>query len=65
MEPTSISGIDYVILALMLAVLVVLGMGIFQLLKGGDAARSNRLMFWRVGLQGLVLVLAALFLVAK
>ena len=46
----------------LLAVLAVLFMGLFSMARGGDFNRKygNRLMRWRVGLQGLVLVLFAL-----
>lgn len=41
----------------MLAVLVVLGMGVLNLAKGGSGALSNKLMRWRVLLQGIAIVL--------
>ena len=50
------------ILGLMLATLVVLLMGVFQMLRGNDPRRSNRLMMWRVTLQGMVILLVGLFL---
>lgn len=53
---------DYIILFLLAAVLVVLIMGFVTMLRGKDPRRSNRLMVWRVTLQGLVILLAALFL---
>jgi hypothetical protein len=46
------------------AVLIVLGMGVFNLARGGENAgrRSNILMRWRVGLQAVaVLILVAAF----
>jgi hypothetical protein len=52
----------------LLGVLVVLGMGIFGLVRGGgDPRRSNKLMQSRVILQGLavLLVLALLMLSAR
>ena len=51
--------------ALLLGVLVVLVMGIFNLARGGEGSevRSNRLMVWRVWLQGGVVgVLFLMFL---
>lgn len=53
------------LLATMLAVLGVLGAGMLGMVRGLDAARSNRLMRWRVLLQGLALVLFALLLATK
>ena len=50
---------------LLLGVLVVLVMGIFNLARGGEGSevRSNRLMVWRVWLQGGVVgVLFLMFL---
>lgn len=46
----------------MVAVLGVLIAGVVQMFRGNDPARSNRLMVWRVVLQGIVVVLAAAFL---
>jgi len=46
------------------AVLVVLGLGIYSLARGGEYARkhSNKLMRWRVGLQFVaVIILTAAF----
>jgi hypothetical protein len=46
------------------AVLIVLGMGVFNLARGGEntSRRSNILMRWRVGLQAMaVLILVAAF----
>ncbi len=48
----------------LLGVLVVLGMGIFGLVRGGDPRRSNKLMQSRVILQGLALLLLALLMLA-
>ena len=49
------------------AVLVVLFMGLFTLAKGGaDRSRSNRLMQWRVALQGVaILIILVAILIAK
>jgi len=46
----------------MLATLAVLGMGIVSMIKGSDPRRSNKLMQSRVMLQGLALLLFALFM---
>jgi hypothetical protein len=49
----------------MLATLGVLAAGMIGLARGGgDPARSNRLMRWRVALQALTLVLFALLVLA-
>ena len=54
------------LVAAMLGVLAVLGMGIFGIVRGGgDPRRSNKLMQSRVALQALALfLLAALMMVA-
>jgi uncharacterized BrkB/YihY/UPF0761 family membrane protein len=46
----------------MLAVLGTLLMGIVTMARGGNPRRSNKLMQWRVILQGLALLLFALFM---
>lgn len=49
------------------AVLASLFGGLFFMARGGtgDARNSNRLMRWRIGLQGLALILFALALLAR
>ena len=51
----------------MVAVLASLFGGLFFMARGGanDARKSNRLMQWRVALQGLALILFALALLAR
>ena len=49
----------------MVAVLVVLGMGMLGVVKGGDPRRSNALMRARVMLQGLALALMAAILLLR
>jgi hypothetical protein len=46
-----------------LAVAIVLGMGLHNMMKGGDSWRSQRLMQWRVILQAvaIVIIMAAIF----
>jgi len=46
------------------AVAVVLVLGLFNLLRGGSANTSQKLMRWRVGLQflAIVVIMAAVFL---
>lgn len=54
------SGLFVVLMALaMLAVLASLFLGLFFMARGGsgDARNSNRMMRWRVTLQGIALVL--------
>ena len=46
----------------MLATLGVLGMGVVQMIRGGDPRRSNKLMQSRVAFQGLALLLLALLM---
>jgi ABC-type Na+ efflux pump permease subunit len=46
----------------MLATLGVLGLGLFNMARGGNARRSNKLMQSRVLLQGLALLLFILFM---
>ena len=46
----------------MIGTLVVLGMGVASMLRGGDPRRSNKLMQSRVIMQALALVLLALLM---
>jgi hypothetical protein len=48
---------DYVIGAALAAVAIVLALGLFNLLRGGSANNSQRLMRWRVGLQFLAIII--------
>jgi hypothetical protein len=55
--------LSILVAAAMLAVLGVLFAGMLGLVRGnGDGARSNRLMRWRVILQGIALLLFCLLL---
>lgn len=57
------SGVFGWALALVLiAVAVTLGLGIFNMARGGSPQRSQRLMRWRVGLQALALVVVVAIL---
>ena len=47
---------------LMIALVAVLFRGVYTLLRGTDAAKSNRLMVWRVVIQGLILFILVAFL---
>lgn len=51
------------VLILMAVLLVVLIRGIITLARGTDASKSNRLMVWRVVIQGLILFLIMAFFV--
>lgn len=44
----------------LLAVLVVLALGLFNMMRGGSANRSQSLMRWRVGLQFLAIVIVVI-----
>jgi hypothetical protein len=46
----------------MLATLVVLGFGVYQMIRGGNPRRSNKLMQYRVLLQGAALLLFAILM---
>ncbi len=60
------TSILFVLLAIvMLGVLVVLGLGMVGVVRGGDARRSNALMRARVLLQGVALALMALILLLR
>jgi len=53
-----------VVAALLLALLGVLASGIFQLFRGNDPRRSNKLMQYRIMLQfGLVMIMGLVMLV--
>lgn len=45
------------------AVAVILGIGLFNMMRGGSASRSQNLMRWRVGLQfvAIIVLMAALW----
>ena len=46
------------------AVLVVLGLGLWNMMRGGSPNRSQKLMRWRVGLQlvAIIVIMAAIWL---
>ena len=48
----------------MVAVLIVLMLGLWNMIRGGSASRSQTLMRWRVGLQfvAIVVIMAGLYL---
>ncbi len=48
---------DYVIGVALAAVAIVLVLGLLNLLRGGSANTSQRLMRWRVGLQFLAIII--------
>jgi hypothetical protein len=53
------------LMVVMLSILVVLGLGMVGVARGGSPQRSNRLMQWRVGLQGLALLIFVLLMMAR
>ena len=60
------SGVLTVLLILaLLAVLGVLGAGMVGVARGGDPGRSNRLMRWRILLQGLALFIFVLLMLSR
>jgi hypothetical protein len=46
----------------MLATLAVLGLGVYQMIRGGNPRRSNKLMQYRILLQGAALLLFAILM---
>jgi hypothetical protein len=56
------SLLTFLIPLAMLATLIVLGFGIVQMIRGGNPRRSNKLMQYRVVLQGLALLLFAVLM---
>ena len=48
------------IVSALLAVLAVLALGLFNMMRGGSANRSQSLMRWRVGLQFLAIVIVVI-----
>ncbi len=49
------------------AVLIVLFLGLWNMMRGGSASRSQTLMRWRVGLQflAIVVIMAGLYLTSR
>lgn len=60
---SAITGL--LLVAALLAVLVVLGLGVLNMARGGPPERSQRLMRARVALQGLAILLLLAFLFAR
>jgi Hypoxia induced protein conserved region len=58
---------NYVMAIALAAVFIVLLMGLFNMMRGGNANRSQMLMRWRVGLQflAILLVLALVWLKSR
>ena len=50
------------VIVAMLATLTVLGVGVVQMIRGGDPRRQNKLMQMRVVFQGLALILFAILM---
>ena len=53
---------DVGLVLVMIAVAVTLGLGVFNMARGGSPQRSQTLMRWRVGLQALALVVVVAIL---
>lgn len=58
---------DYAVPVALAAVLVVLGLGLWNMMRGGSANRSQKLMRWRVGLQflAIILIMAAVYFTSR
>ena len=56
---------NLVIAIALAAVFIVLVMGLFNMMRGGDSNRSQRLMRWRVGLQFVAIVIVLLMVWLK
>ena len=61
------SGITLLVVGLMMATVGVLVAGVIIMAKGGETNRKygNKMMVWRVGLQGLTLAVVVLLLLAR
>lgn len=59
--------IDYIVPLALVAVVLVLGIGLFNMMRGGSANLSQKLMRWRVLLQfvALIVVMFAIWLKSK
>lgn len=55
----------FLVIAAVLVVAVVLGLGLVNMMRGGSPQRSQQLMRWRVGLQFLAIVLIMLVIWTK
>ena len=60
----SITTSNYIVLAAIIAVAAVLFFGLFNMMRGGSANLSQKLMRWRVGLQfvAIVIIMGVLWL---
>ncbi len=58
---------DFAIPVALGAVAIVLLMGLWNMMRGGNSNRSQKLMRWRVGLQflAIVLIMAALYFTGR
>ncbi|HJU18615.1 MAG TPA: twin transmembrane helix small protein [Stellaceae bacterium] len=54
--------LTFLLVCALIGVLVVLGLGVSSMLRGGDPRRSNKLMQSRVIMQALALVLLAMLM---
>ncbi len=51
----------YIVYAAMVLLIIVLGIGLWTMLKGGKNVKSQSMMRWRLGVQGLLVVLVIVF----
>ena len=58
---------QYLVPVSIAAVAIVLALGLFNLLRGGSANRSQTLMRWRIGLQflAIIVIMAAIFFMGR
>lgn len=61
------SGITWLVIGLMMATVGVLVAGVIVMARGGETNRKygNKMMVWRVGLQGLTLAVVVLLLMMR
>jgi hypothetical protein len=57
--------LTFLLVLALLGVLGVLGAGVIGVARGGDPVRSNRLMRWRVVLQGVALLIFVLLMLSR
>lgn len=55
----------FFVIAAIVMVAIVLGMGLVNMMRGGTPGRSQQLMRWRVGLQAVAIVVIMLAIWAK
>jgi hypothetical protein len=58
-------ALSFILALLMLAVVAVLSAGIFGLARGSPPERANKLMRWRIILQGAAIIILALMFMTR